>query len=138
MTRLNKTWQLPKPPKTKEQEWLPVVRIGPHIPFGYEQDPDDPDILLPIKRELELLQKAKKHLKKYSSREVAHWLTKESGRYISHMGLLKRLKIESKRQREATNARFYAEKYKKALEKAEDLSNRLGGTNTYTVINDDL
>jgi hypothetical protein len=133
MTKLTKTWQLPPPPKTKEDEWLPVVRVGRLVPFGYEQDPNDPDLLLPIKRELELLKKAKKHLKKYSTREVANWLTRESGRYISHMGLIKRVKIESKRQREATNARLYAEKYKKALEKAEELSNRIGGANTRIV-----
>jgi hypothetical protein len=136
MTRLNRTWQLPPPPKTKEDEWLPVIRVGHHIPFGYEQDPNDPDLLLPIKKELELLKKAKKHLKKYSTREVANWLTRESGRYISHMGLIKRVKIESKRQREATNARLYAEKYKKALEKAEELSNRIGGANTRIVSSD--
>ena len=132
MTKLNKTWQLPAPPKKNEQ-WLPVVRLGVVVPFGYKEDPNDPDILLPIVEELELLEIAKKHLKKYSYREVAAWLTRESGRYISHMGLKKRIDLESKRQREATNARLYAERAEKLLEKArkaEEAACKIGGTFT--------
>lgn len=131
-TRLTKTWKLPAPPKKEGQEWLPVVRLrhGVPVPFGYKEDPEDKDILLPIPKELELLEQAKKHLKKYSFREVAHWLSYESGRYISHMGLQKRIKIESKRQREAANARYWAERYEKAARKAEEIANKIGGANT--------
>lgn len=132
MKRLNKTWVLPAPPK-KDEEWLPVVRVGSFIPFGYEQDPEDPDVLLPVVKELELLEKAKKHLKKYSLREVANWLSYESGRRITHEGLRKRIAIESKRQREAANARFWAERYQKAAQKAEELASRLGGSSTRAV-----
>ena len=57
-----KTWKLPKPEKIDgEWEWLPVVRIGRFIPFGYRQDPNDGDILLPIPEELELFEQAKRH-----------------------------------------------------------------------------
>jgi hypothetical protein len=130
MTRLNKSWVLPAPPRQKGQTWLPVVRIGRTVPFGYEQDPDDPDILLPIQKELELLEVAKKHLKRYSFREVANWLSKESGRNISHEGLRKRVSIESKRQREAANARLYSERAEKAARKAQEISSRIGGDQT--------
>jgi hypothetical protein len=123
-------WVLPAPPKPDNPVWLPVVRIGRHIPFGYFQDPDDKNLLQPIEKELILLEEAKKHLKKYSLREVAHWLSKESGREISHEGLRKRLNIESKRQREFTNARLYAEKAKAAAEKAQRIGRRIGGQDT--------
>ena len=59
--KTNKTWKLPKPVEIGgEYEWRPVVRVGTHVPFGYKQDPDDCDILLPIPEELELFEKAKK------------------------------------------------------------------------------
>ena len=123
-----KTWKLPKPEKVNgEWEWVPLVRVGRFLPFGYRQDPDDPDILLPIPEELELFEQAKRHLNQYSYREVSAWLSEASGRYISHVGLFKRVKIEQKRKAAASIQRFYAERYKEAAEKAEKLeSNRLG------------
>ena len=123
-----KTWKLPKPEKVDgEWEWVPLVRIGRFIPFGYRQDPDDPDILQPIPEELELFEQAKKHLNQYSYREVAAWLSEVSGRSVSHVGLFKRVKIEQKRKAAASIQRFYAQRYKEAAEKAEKLeSNRLG------------
>ena len=123
-----KTWKLPNPEKVDgEWEWEPIVRIGRFVPFGYRQDPDDCDILQPIPEELELFEQAKKHLKQYSYREVAAWLSETSGRYLSHVGLYKRVKLEHKRKKEASVKRFYAERYKEAAEKAEKLeAQRLG------------
>lgn len=123
-----KTWKLPKPEKVNgEWEWVPLVRVGRFLPFGYRQDPDDSDILIPIPEELELFEQAKKHLGQYSYREVSAWLSEISGRYISHVGLFKRVKIEQKRKAAASIQRFYAERYKEAAEKAEKLeNNRLG------------
>ena len=117
-----KTWKLPKPQKVDgEYEWVPVVRIGRTIPFGYRQDPNDDDILLPIPEELELFEQAKKHLKRYSYREVAAWLSTSSGRNISHVGLYKRVNLEQKRKNAAKIQDFYAQRYKEAAEKAEKL-----------------
>ena len=123
-----KTWKLPKPEKVDgEWKWEPIVRVGRFIPFGYRQDLDDCDILQPIPEELELFEQAKKHLKQYSYREVAAWLSETSGRYLSHVGLYKRVKLEHKRKKEASVQRFYAERYKEAAEKAEKLeAQRLG------------
>ena len=123
-----KTWKLPKPEKVdNEYEWVPVVRIGRTIPFGYRQDPEDCDILLPIPEELELFERAKKFLKQYSYREVAAWLSTQSERYISHVGLYKRVKIEQQRKNEASTQRYLAKRYKEALQKAEKLeTQRLG------------
>lgn len=120
--RTNKTWTLPKPEVIGgEYVWKPVVRVGRHVPFGYRQDPDDCDILLPIPEELELFEKAKEFLKYYSYREVSAWLSTQSGRYISHVGLYKRVKIEQQRKNEASTQRYLAQRYKEALEKAEKI-----------------
>jgi len=126
--KTNKTWKLPKPIEVDgEYEWQPIVRVGTHVPFGYRQDPDDCDILLPIPEELELFEKAKKFLKQYSYREVAAWLSTQSERYISHVGLYKRVKIEQQRKNEASTQRYLAQRYKEALQKAEKLeTQRLG------------
>ena len=130
--KTNKTWTLPKPDFIDgEYVWKPVVRLGSHVPFGYRQDPDDRDILLPIPEELELFELAKKHLKRYSYREVAAWLSTQSGRYISHVGLYKRVKLERKRKTEAATQRYLAQRYKEALEKAERLEGRLLGQKEY-------
>jgi hypothetical protein len=130
--KTNKTWTLPRPDFADgSYVWKPVVRIGRHVPFGYRQDPDDCDILLPIPEELELFELAKKHLKRYSYREVAAWLSTQSGRYISHVGLYKRVKIEQKRKTEAATQRYLAQRYKEALEKAERLEGRQLGQKEY-------
>ena len=122
MMRTTKDWKLPVPEETEDGfDWQPVVRVGRVIPFGYEQDVNDKDILLPIVEELNLLEKAKKYLKQYSYRDVANWLSEQSGRYISYVGLRHRVKLEEKRKREASNQRYLAKRYKEALEKAEKI-----------------
>lgn len=138
MAKIKKEWKLPKPIDHGDHfEWKPVVRAGRTMPFGYIEDPKDPDILLPVPEELELLEQAKKHLKKYSYRAVAAWLSEQSGRPISHVGLYKRIKLEYKRKTEAANQRYFAERYKTALEKAERLEARIGGAATRSVKSDD-
>ena len=126
--KTDKDWKLPMPEETDEGfNWQPVVRIGRTVPFGYEKDPTDLDIWQPVVEELELLERAKKYLKQYSYRDVANWLSEQSGRYISHVGLMKRVKLEQKRKRQASNQRYLAERYKEALQKAERLEERIGG-----------
>ena len=124
--KTHKTWRLPAPERVDGNKvWYHLVRVGRTIPFGYEEDPNDPEILLPIQDELELYEQAKKFLKQYSYRDVANWLSNESGRYMSHVGLYKRVKLEEKYKREASNQRYLAERYKKALEKAEKLEEKI-------------
>ena len=131
MTKFTCDWKLPLPDEVEDEYiWHPVVRIGRQIPWGYEQDPNDEDILLPIPDELELMEQAKKFLKQYSYRQVAAWLSKQSGKPISHVGLYNRVKLEYKRKTEAANQRYFAERYKKALEKAEKLENQRIGAKT--------
>ncbi len=133
MTKYKREWKLPKPIDHGDHfEWKPVVRISRQVPFGYKEDPTDKDILLPVPEELELLEQAKKHLKRYSYRAVAAWLSEQSKRNITHVGLYKRIKLEHKRKTEAANQRFFAQRYKEALEKAERLEARVGGAATKT------
>lgn len=112
-------WMLPKPPNRKNWERIP--RLVKRIPWGYEADPEDEKWLLPIPHELELLELAKKHLKQYSYREVSAWLSTQSGRYISHMGLKKRIDVERKRKSLAAIKRKLAQRYKEALSQYETL-----------------
>ena len=60
------------------------------IPFGFKQS-QDPEYLEPIKEELDALRQAKEYSKTCSLRETAQWLHRKTGRYISHVGLRKRL-----------------------------------------------
>ena len=115
-------WKLPQPTDLKDDsEWIPIPRIARTVPFGYELDPEDNNLLKPIKIELDLLEQARKYIKQYSYREVANWLSKNSGRDISHVGLMKRLKNERHRQNKAISLRRWADYAQKAIQKAEEI-----------------
>ena len=128
MTKPLKQWKLPQPTDIKENnEWVPIPRISRTIPFGYDLDPDDPDVLLPNEHQLDMLEKAQQYLKQYSYREVANWLTRNTGREISHVGLKKRIDNERRRKNKAGSLRRWADYAKKAIAKAEELeAKRLG------------
>ena len=128
MTKPLKQWKLPQPTDIKEDnEWIPIPRISRTIPFGYDVDPDDPDVLIPNEHQLDMLEKAQKYLKQYSYREVANWLTRNTGRSISHVGLRKRLDNERRRKNKSGSLRRWADYAKKAIAKAEELeAKRLG------------
>lgn len=128
-------WQVPL--RGENGEWYPIIRVGRHVPFGYKQDEEDIDLLIPIPEELELLEKAKLFLQEYSLRQVAKWLTQQSGRYISHVGLDKRVRIEEKRRRASSSYRKYAKRYQEASRKAEKIEKqRLGGRATKRIFGD--
>jgi len=115
--------------------WLPIPKLARTVPFGYLQSEDDPEVLIPIPSELNLLEDAKEHLKSYSSRNVAAWLSAQTGRKISHMGLLKRLESDKQNQTKARSANYWAEKYAKAKAIAEKYEvRRLGARNFSTSI----
>lgn len=114
-------WQLPKPHKGEEKEWHVVVRLVRQVPFGYRIHPDNDKLLEPIPEELEALELAKRHLKQYSYREVAIWLHKQTNRYISHMGLKKRVDIERKRKKTARIKRKLAQRLEETLQEIKKL-----------------
>lgn len=116
--------KIPAPkPNEADFTYTPLVRVGRVVPFGYKQDPEDPDVLLPVELELKLLEEAKIHLKRFSYRDVAAWISEESGRSISHMGLRNRILSEQKRRRTGTIQRQLVEQLKKAIKKAEKIEN---------------
>ena len=128
MTKPLGQWKLPQPTDLQEDnEWVPIPRVARTIPFGYELEPEDDGILFTNEKELDMLMKAKKYLKQYSYREVANWLTRNTGRTISHVGLKKRLDNERRRKNKAGSLRRWADYAKKAIAKAEEIeNNRIG------------
>ena len=72
------------------------------IPFGFKQS-QDPNYLEPIKEELDALRQAKEYSKTCSLRETAQWLHRKTGRYISHVGLNKRLSRNITTEAEESN-----------------------------------
>ena len=128
MTRSVGKWKLPQPTDIKEQnEWVQIPRIARTVPFGYKHNEEDPDILDPIPVELDLLEKARSHVNQYSYREVANWLTANTGRQISHVGLRKRLLNERQRKNQAKSLRKWAEYAETAIAKAKAIEEERTG-----------
>jgi len=73
------------------------------VPFGFKQS-SDPDYIEPIKEELDALRQAEIYSKTCSLRETAQWLHRKTGRYISHVGLRKRLARNSTTETEESNS----------------------------------
>ena len=130
MTRSIGKWKLPQPTDIKEQnEWVQIPRIARTVPFGYKVNEEDSTILDPIPTELDLLEKARYHINQYSYREVANWLSTNTNRYISHVGLRKRLANERQRKNKAKSLREWAKYAETAIAKAKALEEeRTGAT----------
>ena len=94
-----------------------IKRKARTIPFGYKIS-DDTDFIESVDSELEALQEAKNYLKTCSYREVAQWLHRKTGRYISHVGLRKRINSST-----AT----------KAEEESQDESQKVGSGDSQSV-----
>ena len=71
-------------------EPIKIKKRARTVPFGFKQS-EDPNYLEPIKEELDALKQAREYSKTCSLRETAQWLHRKTGRYISHVGLRKRL-----------------------------------------------
>jgi len=126
---------LPLPPKKHNKEWHTIARVTKKIPWGYELHPDNDRLLVPIEHELEALELAKRHLKQYSYRAVANWLSKETGRYISHMGLKKRIEVEQRRRKVITIKRKFAKWLQETLSEIEKLESQ--GVGAYSESRED-
>ena len=122
-------WALPLP-DVEGKQWKRIPKIARLVPFGYEIDPEDENFLLPVEQELDALELAKKHLRQYSYREVANWLSKETGRYISHMGLKKRIQVERRRKKSTTIKRELARRLKKTIQEIEKAETSRTGSYT--------
>ena len=121
-------WKLPQPTDMKdENEWIEIPRISRIIPFGYKINETDKELLDPIPYELEALELARRYINQYSYRQVANWLTKKTGRDISHVGLRKRLQNEQQRKNKARSLRKWAEYAEKAIFKAKEIEEKRTG-----------
>ena len=123
-------WKLPQPTDLKDEdnkEWIQIPRIARTVPFGYKVNEKDSELLDPIPYELEAIELARKHIKQYSFRQVANWLTTKTGREISHVGLRKRLMHEQQRKNKARTLKRWSEYAQKAIEKAKAIEeSRIG------------
>ena len=86
----------------QKMESIKIKRRARTIPFGFKQS-QDPDYLEPIKSELDALNQAREYTKTCSFRETAKWLHRKTGRYISHVGLRKRLARNSTTETETNS-----------------------------------
>ncbi len=87
----------------QKMESIKIKRKARTIPFGFKQS-EDPDYLEPIREELDALRQAREYSKTCSLRETAQWLHRKTGRYISHVGLRKRLARNSTTETEESNS----------------------------------
>ena len=75
-------------------EPIKIKKRAKTVPFGFKES-STPGYLEPVREELEALDQAKDYLKNCSLRETASWLHRKTGRYISHVGLKKRIERSS-------------------------------------------
>ena len=87
----------------QKMEPIKIKKRARVVPFGFKQS-SDPDYLEPVKEELDALRQAKEYSKTCSLRETATWLHRKTGRYISHVGLRKRLARNSTTETEESNS----------------------------------
>ena len=130
MNRSLGSWKLPQPTDLKDEEqkeWVQIPRIARIVPYGYKLNEKDKDLLDPIPYELEAIELARKYSKQYSYRQIANWLTKKTGREISHVGLRKRLMHEQQRKNKARTLRKWSEYAQKAIEKAKTIEEERTG-----------
>ena len=83
-------------------EPIKIKKRARTIPFGFKQS-QDPNYIEPVKEELDALRQAEVYSKTCSLRETAQWLHRKTGRYISHVGLRKRLARNSTTETEANS-----------------------------------
>lgn len=121
-------WILPQPIRYERYVAIPRIVQSNVVPFGYRIDDEDPSLLQPITKELDALELAKEYVKRYSYRNVAAWLSKETGRSISANGLRHRINTEIDARKRYKFYRALARKYKEALKKAKEYEERLGKT----------
>ena len=85
-------------------EQIKIKKRAKTVPFGFKES-STPGYLDPIKAELDALNQAREYSKTCSLRETASWLHRKTGRYISHVGLKKRLARNSTSETKEDNSK---------------------------------
>ena len=88
----------------QKMESIKIKKKARTIPFGFKQS-QDPNYIEPVREELDALRQAKEYSKTCSLRETAQWLHRKTGRYISHVGLKKRLARNSTSETKEDNSK---------------------------------
>lgn len=97
-------------------KYEPIRKRGPAVDFGYEQDKDDPQLLVPIPDQLDCLMEGLELCRKGCTfREVANWITATTGRYLSHKNLWKKFHEERRRKERDRKREYRAKHYKRVL-----------------------
>ena len=85
-------------------EQIKIKKRAKTVPFGFKES-STPGYLEPVREELEALDQAKDYLKNCSLRETASWLHRKTGRYISHVGLKKRIERSGTSEAQESNSK---------------------------------
>ena len=85
-------------------EPIKIKKRAKTVPFGFKES-NTPGYLEPVKEELDALNQAKDYLKNCSLRETASWLHRKTGRYISHVGLKKRIERSGTSEAQEDNSK---------------------------------
>ena len=85
-------------------EPIKIKKRAKTVPFGFKES-STPGYLEPVKEELDALNQAKDYLKNCSLRETASWLSRKTGRYISHVGLKKRVERSGASEAQESNSK---------------------------------
>ena len=85
-------------------EPIKIKKRAKTVPFGFKES-STPGYLEPIREELDALNQAKDYLKNCSLRETASWLSRKTGRYISHVGLKKRIERSGTSEAQESNSK---------------------------------
>ena len=85
-------------------EPIKIKKRAKTVPFGFKES-STPGYLEPVKEELAALRQAREYSKTCSLRETASWLHRKTGRYISHVGLKKRLARNSTSETKEDNSK---------------------------------
>ena len=85
-------------------EPIKIKKRAKTVPFGFKES-STPGYLEPVREELDALNQAKDYLKNCSLRETASWLSRKTGRYISHVGLKKRIERSGTSEAQESNAK---------------------------------
>jgi len=83
------------PQKIMSEEKIKIARRknARVVPYGYEISDEDPEFLIQNEDHMELIKKAKKFIENNCSyRETAEWLSHNTGRKLTGMGLREVLK----------------------------------------------
>ena len=85
-------------------EPIKIKKRAKTVPFGFKES-STPGYLEPVREELDALNQAKDYLKNCSLRETASWLSRKTGRYISHVGLKKRIERSGTSEAQESNSK---------------------------------